>query len=135
MARNGVTGEQVAHVAEELEKAGKPVTVNTVRSALGETGSYTTISKYLRGWRQQRGDAVLPKAVERSAIGLLAGIWRALNRSVGRRNDQRLAEVEKALRRNEKEIKKLRVELEESERAVAALEAELGKIRGNVESE
>jgi hypothetical protein len=51
MARPGITREQVFEAANKLKAEGKQITMQRVRDALGETGSFTTISRLLEEWR------------------------------------------------------------------------------------
>lgn len=50
MSRLGITYEEVAQVADALNKKGEAPTIDAIRMQLG-TGSFTTISKYLNIWR------------------------------------------------------------------------------------
>ncbi len=60
MARFGVSEKAVLLVADQLVADGVRPSVVSVRIALGNTGSLTTINKHLRVWREQRAyrDAV-----------------------------------------------------------------------------
>lgn len=60
MARLGVSENQVFQVADQLSADDVRPTVDAVRIALGNTGSRTTINKYLKAWRERRtyNDAV-----------------------------------------------------------------------------
>ncbi|MHB1949676.1 MAG: DNA-binding protein [Gammaproteobacteria bacterium] len=53
MSRVGITYEEVAQAAYEIEKKGETATIDKVRAHIGDTGSFTTISKYLNMWRQK----------------------------------------------------------------------------------
>jgi uncharacterized coiled-coil DUF342 family protein len=80
MSRNGITQAQVFDVAAELAANQQPVTVQTVREALG-AGSFTTITQHLRKWREETKTMaaqpiVLPPEVEAAAGRAAASIWR-----------------------------------------------------------
>ncbi|MHB1947565.1 MAG: DNA-binding protein [Gammaproteobacteria bacterium] len=53
MSRVGITYEEVAQAAYEIEKKGETATIDKIRAHIGGTGSFTTISKYLNMWRQK----------------------------------------------------------------------------------
>lgn len=54
MARQGITFEQVAAVADALAGEGQQPTIRAVREKLGDTGSPNTIHKHLTAWREAR---------------------------------------------------------------------------------
>lgn len=59
MARAGILYSQVANAAARLAAAGTNPTVDTVRAALGDTGSKGTIAPMLKQWKaQHQGEAV-----------------------------------------------------------------------------
>ncbi|WP_169728165.1 DNA-binding protein, partial [Massilia alkalitolerans] len=51
MARAGILYSHVAKAAAQLTAAGKNATVDTVREALGGTGSKSTIAPMLKQWK------------------------------------------------------------------------------------
>ena len=51
--RIGVSENEVFQAADQLSAAGVRPTVDTVRVALGNTGSRTTINTYLKTWRER----------------------------------------------------------------------------------
>lgn len=54
MGRLGLTYEKVAAAADNILISGQNPTIHRVRAALGDTGSITTISKYLNEWKYER---------------------------------------------------------------------------------
>ncbi len=54
MARPGVTYEQVAEAADKLDSDGIRPSPTKVREALGNTGSYSTIARFLKDWEEAR---------------------------------------------------------------------------------
>ncbi len=63
MARAGILYSDVVRAATELLAAGKTVTVDNVRKAMGDTGSKSTIAPYLKQWKEsQEGEARLQQA-------------------------------------------------------------------------
>ena len=74
MARQGITFEQVAAVADALAGEGQQPTIRAVRERLGDTGSPNTIHKHLAAWREARGAGwrsspfVLPPLAQAGAL-------------------------------------------------------------------
>jgi chromosome segregation ATPase len=59
MARAGILYSSVAQAAAQLVAAGKNPTVDTVRDALGDTGSKSTIAPMLKRWKAEHQNQVL----------------------------------------------------------------------------
>jgi chromosome segregation ATPase len=58
MARAGILYSQVAKAAAQLAQAGKTPTIDTVREALGDTGSKSTIAPMLKRWKAEHQESV-----------------------------------------------------------------------------
>ncbi|MGC8146171.1 DNA-binding protein, partial [Salmonella enterica] len=58
MARAGILYSQVAKAASQLAAAGKAPTIDTVREALGDTGSKSTIAPMLKRWKTEHQEVV-----------------------------------------------------------------------------
>ena len=58
MARAGILYSQVAKAASQLATAGKVPTIDTVREALGDTGSKSTIAPMLKRWKAEHQEVV-----------------------------------------------------------------------------
>ncbi|BEV15592.1 DNA-binding protein [Herbaspirillum sp. DW155] len=58
MARAGILYSQVAKAAAQLTQAGKTPTIDTVREALGDTGSKSTIAPMLKRWKAEHQESV-----------------------------------------------------------------------------
>lgn len=54
MSRLGITFEEVAEAADNIQAQGQIPTIDKIRHYLGGTGSNTTISKYLSQWRNNQ---------------------------------------------------------------------------------
>lgn len=113
MARAGVYFSDVKRARDELRAAGRHPSIDAVRAALGNTGSKTTIHKYLREIEAEEG-AATPAASE------------AILALVGQLADQLQREAAT-------EIDAMRVQMAElrdaHERAQAGLEARLADLR------
>ncbi|GAA4011763.1 DNA-binding protein [Actimicrobium antarcticum] len=76
MARAGIVYSHVANAAAQLAADGRNPTVDTVRAALGNTGSKTTIAPLLKRWKDEHQDTVsaaesgLPSALLQAMKGV-----------------------------------------------------------------
>lgn len=59
MARAGILYSHVAQAAARLAAEGKNPTVDTVREALGDTGSKSTIAPFLKRWKTEHQETIL----------------------------------------------------------------------------
>lgn len=59
MARSGITYEEVVSAAESLLIQGENPTAEKIRIVLGNTGSFTTLSKHINKWRDERLPALV----------------------------------------------------------------------------
>lgn len=89
MAREGISKAQVFNAADAISAAGQNPTVAGVRAKIG-TGSFTTITAFLREWKEQalnqdEGEALdVPEEVTQ-ALGRAAEIvWKAANEHFAR---------------------------------------------------
>lgn len=88
MARAGITYTEVATAAARLSAAGKNPTVDTVREALGGTGSKSTIAPMLKRWKTEHQEQViahdvgLPADLLQAVKGLYEHLQQEANRNV-----------------------------------------------------
>lgn len=89
MAREGITKAQVFNAADAISAAGQNPTVAGVRAKIG-TGSFTTITAFLREWKEQALNTTadteldVPEEVTQ-ALGRAAEIvWKAANEHFAR---------------------------------------------------
>ncbi|WP_413456570.1 DNA-binding protein [Herbaspirillum huttiense] len=86
MARAGILYSQVAKAASQLAAAGKAPTIDTVREALGDTGSKSTIAPMLKRWKAEHqevvasGDTGLPVDL----VEAVKGVYQRLQDDVAR---------------------------------------------------
>jgi len=109
MARRGINKEKVFAAADRLAARGEAVTVTRLREEVGNTGSYTTISSYLKAWRADSGGddpeaERLPDGVEGGALQLVRRLWGGLAWLVDRRDAQRKQQTEAHFDRLEHEV-------------------------------
>ena len=116
MADHTPTEDQVFEAALNLTQSHQPITVSTVREALGGSGNYTTINRYLAAWRAQyqapeAAAAEVPPEIERVMAAATQSVWHAAARHARAAID---------------EIKQL------SQQQLAQQEAELAEARGEI---
>ena len=77
MARQGITFEQVAAVADALAGEGQQPTIRAVREKLGDTGSPNTIHKHLTAWREARpvAAAAAPELPQAANSPAMSSLW------------------------------------------------------------
>ena len=120
MARRGINKEKVFAAADRLAARGEAVTVTRLREEVGNTGSYTTISAYLKDWRAQaagEGDPDserLPDGVEGGVLQLVRKAWQGLAQLLDRREARRDQVTEAHFDRLEHEV-------DDTEKALQAL--------------
>ena len=56
MPPTGITHNDMLSAIAALQESGKPISKNTVRRQLGNTGSFETISSFLRTWREGQSE-------------------------------------------------------------------------------
>lgn len=112
MARAGVLYSHVAKAAAQLAAAGKNPTVDTVREAMGGTGSKSTIAPMLKQWKAQHEGGLAA-----AGAGLPADLLEAVQGVYERVQEGAKAQVEQL--RTEHQLA-----AQEAARAVEALHAE-----------
>ena len=88
MGRIGVSYEEVAEIANQLQKEGRPPTLEAVRRIL-KTGSKTTLTKYLQDWRNQQGiDHASDVAVPNELSEVVNNLWQHLQHRCEKKMDE-----------------------------------------------
>lgn len=84
MARSGILYSQVAKAAAQLAATGTNPTVDTVRAALGDTGSKSTIGPMLKRWKaEHEGEAVAAGAgLPADLLVAVKGVYQRLEAGV-----------------------------------------------------
>jgi len=136
MARQGITFEQVAAVADALAGEGQQPTIRAVRERLGDTGSPNTIHKHLTAWREARPVAAaaaleLPQAL---TAAIAAEIEQAASRARGEIEGRLVqAQAEAAELAAAGEV--LEAERDELAEQVAALTSERDTLAGKAQQQ
>lgn len=140
-----ISQSQVSEVCDLLVSQGADTTLSAVRVALGGVGSYSTIAKFVKVWRDSASPApapVLPDSIRDQAIKFGATVYLEAQKIANEQlNVQRLAfeskffeletandEAYKTLDIRESEIKKLGLELLALKEQNNSLNAELDRI-------
>jgi hypothetical protein len=122
MARNGLTKQQVRAIREQLLAAGRYPSADAVRQALGDTGSKSTIHKYLKELAgEDPGAGARRDETEHALLALVAQLADRLHADAEGSMQALLAERDRALRRKDEELAELR-------RTVAALAARVATL-------
>ncbi|OIR06067.1 chromosome partition protein Smc [mine drainage metagenome] len=90
MGRAGIHYSHVAKAAAQLAADGKNPTVDSVREALGSTGSKSTIAPLLKRWKEEHQDAVVGTELGLPAELLLAmkGVYEKLQTDINQQLEQ-----------------------------------------------
>lgn len=129
MARAGISKFQVKKERDSLVAQGQHPSIDAVRAALGNTGSRTTIHRYLRELEEEEGtklgdhpllSATLKEMVERLSVQLQTEAQEPLEQQ-----EQRHAQL----------MAGLETRLEEAQRQLAACQAELERTQGLLAAE
>ena len=124
MARNGLTKNQVRAIRDQLLAAGRYPSADAVRHALGDTGSKSTIHKYLKELAGENPDSAAQRDdTENALLALVAQLAQRLHADAEGSVQALLAERDRALRRKDEELAELR-------RTVAALAARVATLEG-----
>jgi hypothetical protein len=108
MARTGLTKSQVKATREQLIAEGRHPSADAVRLALGNTGSKSTIHKYLKELEAEDGVQLVPRADTVGALqALVDQLADKLHEAAERRIAALRAEHESALQRKDAELAEL----------------------------
>lgn len=119
MARGGLYKSDVQKARDALRAQGKHPSVDAVRVALGNTGSKTTIYRYLKELEEEEGQGLGGKVAISDALQDLVG------RLAGRLREEAEAVVAEARQRFEALLQERGHALERAQQEVAALSAQL----------
>lgn len=97
MGRIGISYEEVAEMANQIQKEGRAPTLEAVRRALG-TGSKTTLARYLQDWRNQRGiEQASDLAIPQDLSEVVNNLWQRLQSRSEQKMEEQQKEAEKAI--------------------------------------
>ena len=119
MARSGLYKSEVQKARDALRAQGKHPSVDAVRVALGNTGSKTTIHRYLKELEEEEGQGLGAKVAVSDALQDLIG------RLAGRLHEEAEAVVAETRQRFEAQLQERGQALERAQQEAAALSAQL----------
>ncbi|RDZ28554.1 MULTISPECIES: DNA-binding protein [Lysobacteraceae] len=119
MARGGLYKSDVQKARDALRAQGKHPSVDAVRVALGNTGSKTTIHRYLKELEEEEGQGPGAKVAVSEALQDLVG------RLAGRLHEEAEAIVTEARQRFEAQLQERGQALERAQQEAGALSAQL----------
>lgn len=119
MARGGLYKSDVQKARDALRAQGKHPSVDAVRVALGNTGSKTTIHRYLKELEEEEGQGLGAKVAVSDVLQDLVG------RLARRLHEEAEAVVAEARQRFEAQLHERGQTLERAQQEVAALSAQL----------
>ena len=132
MARAGILYSDVAKAATKLiGKEGKNPTVDSVRDALGGTGSKSTIAPFLRRWKaEHQGEIAQAEAgLPPTLLVAVKGLHQHMQAEFAEQLDQAKQQQAEALRAAAEREQQLRTELDTVLATTAALKDELASTR------
>jgi len=105
MARPGITYSEVANAATQLQGQHKAPTVENVRQLL-QTGSNSTLAKYLREWKAHQGiETHAEGALPAELLALVKGLWQHLQDKAETTINEQQHVLDKKLEVNEQYVK------------------------------
>jgi chromosome segregation ATPase len=127
MARAGVLYSHVAQAATKLVEDGRNPTVDTVREALGGTGSKSTIAPFLKRWKAEHQEAIAEadSGLPATLLQAVKGLHQHMQAEVGQQLDHAQQEHDAALRAAAAREQQLRADHQALSSTHAALSQEL----------
>ena len=122
MAASIVTKEQVFTFCDEIHSGGETPTITLLYPRFNNRGGYSTISKYLKEWKEAHKEAQRPPLPEELPADLTKPVEHALRQvmaKIDHRANERIAEIEKA---SESDVKAVNDELAVATSEIARLE-------------
>lgn len=131
MARAGILYSQVANAAAKLAAAGTNPTVDTVRAALGDTGSKGTIAPMLKQWKaQHQGEAAAAGAgLPADLLEAVKGVYQRLEAGAQAQVEQMRAANDKVRQEGAQELEAERATGRQLRAERDVLSAELAQVK------
>ncbi len=116
MGRNGVQYDDVARVADQLLAEGQRVTIDTVRHALGDTGSRGTIHRHIEEWKAKR------PSTAHSTSSIPEELLQCVARVIDRKRNEAVSDIDSRLSQAQTDASRLAAEVERMEDEIEALD-------------
>jgi chromosome segregation ATPase len=131
MARAGILYSHVAQAAAGLAAEGRNPTVDSVREALGDTGSKSTIAPLLKRWKTEHQDTVAAaeSGLPASLLQAVKGLHQHMQAEFMQQREQAARQHAEELRGAAEREEQLRTELQSALKTNAALTEELAQAR------
>ncbi|WP_317205578.1 DNA-binding protein [Janthinobacterium sp.] len=131
MARTGILYSHLVKAAEKVVSEGKNPTVDSVREALGGTGSKSTIAPLLKRWKAEHQEQLVEADVGMPAELLLAvkGVYEKLQADVRQQLELAGAAQALALEAAARRVEQSETEYRELSRTSVALAADLSQTK------
>lgn len=121
MSRPGITYQEVANAAIQLQGQNENPTVDRVREIL-ETGSKSTIARYLKEWKSKTGHIAGSDGISQELISIVKGLWERLKTEAEQKitqhqqeNNCAIGEARQALIQEQKRNADLQIQIRQLE--------------------
>jgi chromosome segregation ATPase len=135
MARTGLKKSDVRRARDSLIAQSQYPSVDAVRIALGNTGSKSTIHKYLKELEAEEGGAGQPAAVSDALLDLVTRLAERLHEEADARIAAKANEYEESRARMKSELAQARTEAAELRSRLDAASVAQGRLRAQLQSE
>lgn len=125
MGRSGISKEQVKNAMDRLMSRGQPVTVDSLRAELGNTGSKGTIHRHLKEIRNDEDNKAHDGIVKTIASSLVDRLTLQLQRET----QEAITQAELGYK---EELDRMRLQLEEKARCINAAEVRIVELEAMV---
>lgn len=129
MARAGILYSHVAKAAVQLAAAGKNPTVDTVREAMGGTGSKSTIAPMLKQWKAQHEGAAAGAGLPADLLEAVKGVYERVQEGAKAQVEQLRAEHQLAAQDAARAVEALHAEGRQLGAERQALAGELASLK------
>lgn len=135
MARAGILYSHVANAAAQLTAAGNNPTVDTVRVAMGGTGSKSTIAPMLKQWKAQHEVAAAGASLPADLLVAVQGMYERVQESATAKVEQLRVEHQQAAQEAARAVEVLRAEGRQLVAEREALAGELTSVKATLARE
>ena len=124
MSRPGITYQEVANAAIQLQGQNENPTVDRVREIL-TTGSKSTIARYLKDWKSKTGHINGAEGVPHELISIVKGLWEGLRTTSDKRIEQHQEETNRIITEIKQTLSQEQKHNSDSQTTICQLEEQL----------